>query len=38
MGAEYISTVVREAATVIVGWNAKSIANAVRNYAINQLY
>ena len=37
-GAEYISTVVREAATVIVGWNAKSIANAVRNYAINQLY
>lgn len=37
-GAESISSVVRKAATVIVGWNAKSIANAVRNYAIYQPY
>ena len=34
-GAERTSLVVKNAATVIVGWNAKSVANAVRNYAIN---
>ena len=27
---------VKNAADVIVGWNAKSVANAVRNYAIYQ--
>ena len=36
-GAERTSTVVKNAATIIVGWNAKSVANAVRNYAIYQL-
>lgn len=36
-GAERTSTIVKNAATVIVGWNAKSVANAVRNYAIYQL-
>ena len=35
-GAEHTSVVVKEAAIVIVGWNAKSVANAVRRYAINQ--
>ena len=35
-GAEHTSNVVKNAADVIVGWNAKSVANAVRNYAINQ--
>ena len=35
-GADRTSSVVKEAATVIVGWNAKSVANAVRNYAIYQ--
>lgn len=35
-GAERTSIVVKNAATVIVGWNAKSVANAVRNYAIYQ--
>lgn len=35
-GAERTSSVVKNAATVIVGWNAKSVANAVRNYAIYQ--
>lgn len=35
-GADHTSSVVKEAATVIVGWNAKSVANAVRNYAIYQ--
>lgn len=35
-GAEHTSNVVKNAADVIVGWNAKSIANAVHNYAINQ--
>lgn len=35
-GAERTSTIVKNAATVIVGWNAKSVANAVRNYAIYQ--
>lgn len=34
-GAERTSLVVKRAATVIVKWNAKSIANAVRNYALN---
>jgi hypothetical protein len=35
-GSLRTSTVVRNAATVRVGWNAKSVANAVRNYAIYQ--
>lgn len=35
-GAERTSTVVKNAADVIVKWNAKSVANAVRNYAIYQ--
>lgn len=35
-GAERTSTVVKNAADIIVGWNAKSVANAVRNNAINQ--
>lgn len=34
-GAERTSSVVKDAATTIVGWTAKSVANAVRNYAIN---
>ena len=33
-GAEHTSNVVKNAADVIVGWNAKSVANAVHNYAI----
>lgn len=33
-GAERTSLAVKNAADVIVGWNAKSVANAVRNYAI----
>ena len=35
-GAERTSTVVKNAADTIVGWNSKSLANAVRDYAINQ--
>lgn len=35
-GASKTSAVVSNAATARVGWNAKSIANAVRIYAINQ--
>lgn len=35
-GAERTSTVVKNAADTIVGWNSKSVANAVREYAINQ--
>ena len=35
-GAEHTSTVVKNAADTIVGWNSKSLANAVRDYAINQ--
>lgn len=35
-GAERTSTVVKDAATVIVKWQAKSVADAVRKYAINQ--
>lgn len=35
-GAERTSAVVKKAATTIVGWNAKSVANAVKTYAINQ--
>ena len=35
-GAEHTSNVVKNAADVIVSWNAKSVANAVHNYAINQ--
>ena len=33
-GAEKTSKVGKDAATIIVGWNAASVANAVRNYAI----
>ena len=36
-GAEHTSVVVKNAANIIVGWNARSVANAVRNYAIYQL-
>lgn len=35
-GAERTSSVVKNAATVVVKWQAKSVADAVRNYAINQ--
>ena len=35
-GSEKTSTVVKEAADVIVKWQAKSVADAVRKYAINQ--
>lgn len=35
-GAERTSVVVKNAADVIVKWNAKSVADAVRKYAINQ--
>jgi len=35
-GAERTSTVVKAAADVIVKWQAKSVADAVREYAINQ--
>ena len=35
-GAQRTSAVVSNAATVRVGWNAKSVANAVRNHAIYQ--
>lgn len=34
-GAERTSTVVKNAADTIVGWNSKSVANAVKEYAIN---
>lgn len=34
-GAERTSTVVKNAADIIVRWNAKSVANAVRNYALS---
>ena len=34
--AEHTSTVVKNAADTIVKWNAKSVADAVRSYAINQ--
>lgn len=37
-GAERTSTVVKNAEDIIVGWNSKSVANAVREYAINQNY
>lgn len=37
-GAERTSKVVKDAATTIVGWNAKSLADAVRNYAITNWY
>lgn len=33
-GSERTSTVVKEAATVIVAWRASSVANAVKNYAL----
>lgn len=36
-GAERTSVAVKNAADIIVGWKAKSVANAVRNYAINQI-
>lgn len=35
-GAERTSQVVKNAATTIVKWNAKSVAQAVKDYAINQ--
>lgn len=35
-GSERTSSVVKEVADVIVKWQAKSIADAVREYAINQ--
>lgn len=35
-GAERTSSVVKNAADVIVKWQAKSVADAVREYAINQ--
>ena len=35
-GAERTSVAVKNAATTIVGWIAKSVANAVKTYAINQ--
>lgn len=35
-GEQNASSIVKNAADVIVGWNAKSVANAVRNYAIYQ--
>jgi MTH538 TIR-like domain (DUF1863). len=34
-GAERTSKTVKDAATVIVKWNAKSVAQAVKDYAIN---
>lgn len=34
-GAERTSAVVKNAADVIVKWNAKSVADAVRHYALN---
>lgn len=33
-GAERTSSVVKQAATTIVRWQARSVANAVRNYSI----
>lgn len=33
-GAERISSVVQNAADIVVGWNSKSVADAVRNYAL----
>lgn len=35
-GSERTSSVVKQAADVIVEWQAKSVADAVRKYAINQ--
>lgn len=35
-GAERTSKVVKDAATIVVKWNAKSVADAVREYAIYQ--
>lgn len=35
-GAERTSTVVKNAAVVVVKWQAKSVADAVKKYAINQ--
>ena len=35
-GSEHTSAKVKAAANAIVGWNAKSVANAVKNYAIYQ--
>ena len=35
-GAERTSTVVKNAADTIVGWNSKSVANSFREKAINQ--
>lgn len=35
-GSEKTSSVVKEAADIIVKWQAKSVADAVRKYAINQ--
>lgn len=36
-GSERTSVVVKNAANAIVGWNAKSVARAVRDYAIYQV-
>ena len=36
-GAERTSSVVKDAADVIVKWNAKAVADAVREYAIFQI-
>lgn len=36
-GAERTSTVVKQTATTIVRWQAKSLSSAVRTYAINYL-
>ena len=35
-GAERTSSIVKDAADVIVKWNAKAVADAVREYAIYQ--
>ena len=35
-GSERTSRVVKDAATTVVKWNSKSVANAVKKYAINQ--
>ncbi len=33
-GAERVSDAVTQAAVVVVGWNAMSVANAVKNYSL----
>ena len=34
-GAERVSALVRNSATIEVGWNAKSVADAIRRYSLN---